>query len=187
MKLGHVFVTLALFAVLKSSEALFEGLQDTLSDTISYLKEGLNIIQKLEEFVDNTIGEECIFECDKRGFIPRARKDHVPTSNGCGSLDFLFDDNKESFIHVEKEFSLCCDDHDYCYDTCGADKDECDLKFKKCLYATCKGKQNEFFDAKKCRLKAKLFYMAVLGVGCHSYIDAQRQACECVKAPKTEL
>lgn len=34
-------------------------------------------------------------------------------------------------------FVDCCDAHDICYDTCGADKDECDLKFKKCLYRKC--------------------------------------------------
>merc|ERR1712002_1274662 len=105
------------------------------------------------------------------------------TSNGCGSLDIIFDDSEESFIHVEQEFTQCCDDHDYCYDTCGEDKDECDLKFKKCLYATCKKKTKQgYFDTKKCRLKAKLFYITVLGVGCQSYINAQKAACQCVKA-----
>ena len=83
------------------------------------------------------------------------------------------------------KYFQCCDDHDYCYDTCGEDKDECDLKFKKCLYATCKEKTKlGYFDTKKCRLKAKLFYITVLGVGCQSYIMAQKAACKCVK---TEL
>ena len=81
------------------------------------------------------------------------------------------------------QFLQCCDVHDYCYDTCGADKDECDLKFKKCLYGTCKKKtQQGYFDTKKCRLKAKLFYITVLGVGCQSYINAQKEACQCLKA-----
>ena len=41
-----------------------------------------------------------------------------------------------------------------------------------------------FLDNKKCKLKAKLFYMAVVGVGCTPFKDAQKAACECVK---TEL
>ena len=32
----------------------------------------------------------------------------------------------------------CCNYHDFCYDECGADKDLCDLHFKKCLYNVCK-------------------------------------------------
>ena len=87
----------------------------------------------------------------------------------------------ESFLITH---SQCCDVHDYCYDTCGADKDECDLRFKKCLYATCKTEKtgNGYFDTKKCRLKAKLFFITVLGVGCQSYINAQKAACQCVKS-----
>merc|ERR1719273_2584818 len=166
---------------------LFEDIQETLTHSLSYLKKGLEIVQNVEEFVDNTIGEDCQFECKKSGYVPVPKDKHRPTSNGCGSLDFLFDDTEESFVHVEKEFTQCCDVHDFCYDTCTADKDECDLKFKKCLYATCRKKKHEFFDAKKCRLKAKLFYITVLGVGCQSYINAQKEACQCVKAPHSEL
>lgn len=35
------------------------------------------------------------------------------------------------------QFIHCCDEHDICYGTCLNDKDECDLKFKKCLYKRC--------------------------------------------------
>ena len=88
---------------------------------------------------------------------------HVKTSNGCGSLDIIFDDSENSLIHVEKEFrwssvfscsvlkplrisfktiivfnSSCCAVHDECYDTCGEDKDLCDLTFRKCLYKVCR-------------------------------------------------
>ena len=41
-----------------------------------------------------------------------------------------------------------------------------------------------FLDNKKCKLKAKLFYMAVVGVGCTPFKDAQKAACDCAK---TEL
>ena len=35
-------------------------------------------------------------------------------------------------------------------------------------------------DSKACKLKAKLFYVTVIGVGCQSYLDTQREACVCV-------
>ena len=58
-------------------------------------------------------------------------------------------------------------------------------RFKKCLYKACKQTaRSEFFDAKACRAKAKLAFLAVMGVGCQPYKDAQEEACECVK---TEL
>lgn len=171
----------------QTGQAFLEDVQEALSGCIYYLKQGLKMVQKVEAFVDNTIGEDCQFVCDNPQFVPRPNQNHKPTTNGCGSLDFLFDDSEESVIHVEKEFSSCCDTHDFCYDTCGQDKDDCDLKFKRCLYSSCKSKKHEFFDAKKCRLKAKLFLMAVLGIGCQSFIDAQRQACICVLPSKSEL
>lgn len=31
----------------------------------------------------------------------------------------------------------CCDIHDTCYDTCGSDKEVCDMQFKRCLYEYC--------------------------------------------------
>ena len=81
--------------------------------------------------------------------------------------------------------SSCCAVHDECYDTCGEDKDLCDLTFRKCLYKVCRKEEHaRFLDNKKCKLKAKLFYMAVVGVGCTPFKDAQKAACECVK---TEL
>ena len=183
------FVTLSfmLSTVVCPSEALLEDFSDLLSNSLSYLKRGLEVAKQVDDFVEHTIGEECEFECDKKGFVAQPRKFHQPSANGCGSFDFLFDDTEGSFIHVEKEFSLCCDSHDYCYDSCGADKDECDLKFKKCLYGACKGKNKQFLDSKKCKLKAKVFYITVLGVGCQSYISAQTEACECVKLSREEL
>ena len=65
------------------------------------------------------------------------------------------------------------------------DKDDCDLTFKRCLYGFCKQrfdkKHLQYFDKQKCKLKAKIFYVTVVGVGCQSYRDAQQKACRCVK------
>ena len=87
---------------------LLEDLQEVLGNSISYLNQGLNMIKRAEEFVENSIGEECEFLC-KKGLVPRPKSRHVPSSNGCGSLDFLFDDSEDSLIHVEKEFR--CEEH----------------------------------------------------------------------------
>ena len=71
--------------------------------------------------------------------------------------------------------------------TCNLDKDDCDLKFKRCLYGYCKGKFGkkkkplQYLDRQKCKLKAKLFYITVVGVGCQAYRVAQKNACRCVK------
>ena len=89
---------------------------------------------------------------------------------------------------MEDAFIKCCRQHDLCYDTCNMDKDDCDLQFKRCLYAHCKKKKEQnsahlqkYFNNQKCKLKAKLFYVTVIGVGCQAYRDAQHAACECVR------
>lgn len=110
-------------------------------------------------------------------------------SNGCGSLDVYFDDSPDSWLRLEPGFSRCCHEHDLCYDTCNEDKDLCDLKFKKCLYAVCRMLQEEptpqprrtQLDQQTCKAKAKLAYMAVMAVGCQLYRDAQKQACTCIR------
>ena len=68
----------------------------------SYL--GLAIVKNDEEFIDNTIGEDCEFEC-RPGYEAIPNLNHHSTTNGCGSLDLIFDDSEESFIHVEQEFT----------------------------------------------------------------------------------
>jgi len=190
----NIRIFLLLILYIKLSEAFLEDIKSTLGSAKTYLdqmlpliSDGLKAVKKFEEFVDNTIEEDCYFECP-RGKKVEANKKHVKTSNGCGSLDIIFDDSENSYIHVEKEFSDCCGDHDECYDTCGEDKDLCDLAFRKCLYRGCrKDDHKKFLDNKKCKLKAKLFYMAVVGVGCSPFKEAQKNACLCVKAEKTEL
>ena len=178
------------------SEAFLEDLKSSLGSAKTYLDgvlpmlaDGLKAVKKFEEFVDNTIEEDCYYECPKGYELRGQKEDHEETSNGCGSLDIIFDDSENSLIHVEAEFSDCCNSHDECYDSCGEDKDLCDLSFRKCLYRVCrKDEHQRFLDNKKCKLKAKLFYMAVVGVGCVPFKDAQKNACNCVKRVKrTEL
>ena len=127
--------SLVLILYLKTCGAFLEDIKDTLGSAKTYLdqvlpmiSDGLKAVKKFEEFVDNTIEEDCYFECPV-GKVIKPNDNHVVTSNGCGSLDIIFDDSENSLIHVEKEFSECCGDHDECYDTCGEDKDLCDHVF----------------------------------------------------------
>jgi len=188
----NVFFLIFFVAV---AEAFLDDIKSTLGTAKTYMdqmlpliSDGLKAVKKFEEFVDNTIEEDCYFECP-RGKVVKPNENHTKTSNGCGSLDIIFDDSENSLIHVEKDFSDCCGTHDECYDSCGEDKDLCDLAFRKCLYKVCrKDEHKRFLDNKKCKLKAKLFYMAVIGVGCQPFKDAQRNACHCVKGVrKSEL
>jgi len=183
-----------LFILIHQTNCFLEDIKESLGSAKMYLdqvlpmiSDGLKAVKKFEEFVDNTIEEDCYFECPRGQKLLGPKQEHVRTSNGCGSLDVIFDDSENSLLHVEKEFSVCCDEHDVCYDTCGEDKDLCDLTFRKCLYRVCrKDEHQKYLDNKKCKLKAKLFYMAVVGVGCQPYKNAQKHACECVRV-KHEL
>ena len=97
------------------------GLRRCRSQTIECLKKQILIrnMQRFEEFVDNTIEEDWLFQCPKGQQIKvnhsrkhefysnvpyQDKSGHVKTSNGCGSLDLIFDDSENSLIHVEKEF-----------------------------------------------------------------------------------
>ena len=86
----------------------------------------------------------------------------------------------QTLVHI----NACCYLN---FSTCNLDKDDCDLSFKRCLYGYCKGKFGkkkkplQYLDRQKCKLKAKLFYVTVVGVGCQAYRDAQKNACQCVR------
>jgi len=75
-----------------------------------------------------------------------------------------------------------------CYDGCGADKDICDLEFKKCLYKVCSVNKDELSPLfmKACKGTAKLMYTGTLALGCKAFQDAQDKACICVRK-KEEL
>jgi hypothetical protein len=45
------------------------------------ISEGLRAVQKVEDFVDATIGEDCAYECTKDK-VPAPKLNHVPKSNG---------------------------------------------------------------------------------------------------------
>lgn len=67
------------------------------------------------------------------GTRPVRNRNHVPKSDGCGSLGFEI---ASEYLPLE-DMTKCCDAHDICYDTCNSGKEVCDLDFKRCLYNYC--------------------------------------------------
>lgn len=54
----------------------------------------------------------------------------------CSILYFLCSFQIPRYIPIT-DLEDCCKEHDICYGTCNKNKDECDEKFKKCLYKIC--------------------------------------------------
>jgi len=143
-------------------------------------------IRNVEEFLDATLEEDCAFECPEDGHVARARPSYVPSSNGCGSYG-LEEYLKADYLPME-EFVECCHVHDRCYGTCGEDREDCDLRFKKCLYARCRESRDSVstLKYKGCQAGAKLLYTGTTAVGCKPYLEAQDTACVCVPRSKAK-
>lgn len=157
-----------------------------LSQSVSYLQDIFHKLKRANEVTNALIDEECIFECPyNHKAVPNP--DHVKKANGCGSLNIIFDDSDASPVRLDREFTECCNEHDFCYDTCGADKDLCDLQLKKCMYSVCKTKKSELFEVKPCKMNAKAAYLLVMAMGCPLYRDSQKEACVCKKKRRDEL
>ncbi|XP_045036452.1 group XIIA secretory phospholipase A2 [Daphnia magna] len=164
----------------------FDEIKDAMHSLKSYLHTGLDGLAKLaktievvEQFVDATIDEDCEpFMCPK-GFVREVNPLHKPESNGCGSFGYRWNEEKLPL----KELEECCHTHDFCYDDCGADKDLCDLHFKKCLYKVCSSREEDLsmLFMKACKGTAKLMYTGTLALGCKAYQDAQSKACHCYR------
>nr|XP_002737263.2 PREDICTED: uncharacterized protein LOC100368483 [Saccoglossus kowalevskii] len=124
--------------------------------------------------------------CNTFGAKPEKNPNHKRTSNGCGSMGLEID--TESM----PEMTRCCDRHDICYDTCGNNRNECDDRFKKCLDKMCKMYKDEKKLSKQqlsgCKTTTDLMYAGTVGLGCKSYLEAQKNACICRNKKKnTEL
>ncbi|KAK8723516.1 hypothetical protein OTU49_011753 [Cherax quadricarinatus] len=165
-------------------DALYNNMmeaQETLREVAIAVNKGLNTITKTVKYVENiidaTVEEECIYKC-KNNKIPVHDNTHKPQANGCGSFGVFFE--KEDLSRPE--MVDCCNDHDICYDTCGSNKEECDLRFRRCLYSTCEVNQHQMdtLTYTKCKGGAKLLYTATMALGCTSYKEAQHGACRCV-------
>lgn len=75
----------------------------------------------------------------------------------------------------------CCDNHDFCYDTCGTQRKQCDDQLRKCLADYCQqrssGKDSNWM--KDCQGTSNLISSGAAGFGCESFLQSQEKACEC--------
>lgn len=137
--------------------------------------------KSVHEVFDAAVEEDCVFKCPT-GVAPKPNRNHVPSSNGCGSLGLKINSEYLPFGAMES----CCNAHDICYDTCNKDKDMCDLDFKRCLYKQCDeytGSVGGPAVTKACKGAAKVLFTGTLTLGCKSYMDAQKEACYCPPEP----
>ncbi len=147
-----------------------------------YIKQAVDAAQNIYETYESVIDEECLFDyCQGDPFLKSVpNPDHVPEYNGCGTINFLLDSTPASPVRLDDPlFTDCCNEHDLCYDTCGADRDLCDLKFRKCLYAVCREKN--FLRTLPCKTQARSAWLLVQALGCPNYRESQKKACICVR------
>ncbi|XP_011301579.1 group XIIA secretory phospholipase A2 [Fopius arisanus] len=132
-------------------------------------------MKDIHEVFDAAVEETCVFQCPS-GLTPKPNKNHVPQSNGCGSLGIEI---SSEYLPLS-EMTKCCDQHDICYDTCNNDKEKCDLEMKRCLYKYCESYQTTGVTiVNTCKGAAKMLFTGTTALGCKSYLDAQKNACWC--------
>ncbi|XP_076346611.1 phospholipase A2 group XII isoform X2 [Tachypleus tridentatus] len=152
---------------------IFSKFHDGVSKCVKEVVNGLRTVEEILDVIDTATEEECNFFCP-RGQQAIGNPYFSNHPNGCGTYGFQLEDNSL----FSKDMEHCCNYHDVCYGTCLADKDVCDLKFKKCLYNTCDSR-TKFLQAgglKGCKGTAKLLYLATVGLGCKAYLDSQKKA-----------
>ena len=133
------------------------------------------------QFIQSSVEEECFYSCPK-GMVAVASTNYIPQANGCGSLGFNLAQENLPLPGMEQ----CCNSHDFCYDTCGVDKEDCDKEFRRCLYQNCRDayshQESNYLTDTKCKAGAKILYSSTLALGCLSYRKAQDKACKCIEA-----
>lgn len=75
-------------------------------------------------------------------------------------------------------FTCDCNEHDTCYVTCGADKEDCDLAFLDAMLATCKETFGDNCGEGSCQDRAFLYAALVIVGGGPSFASGQQAACE---------
>ncbi|CAH1639122.1 unnamed protein product [Spodoptera littoralis] len=187
-KIAIYVLTFVAYAYTGMGSSMLRNLKDAVLSAESVFgdmfKNVITVAEKfksLHEVFDAAVEEECIFNCPE-GSRPVRNRNHIPKSDGCGSLGFEI---ASEYLPLE-EMTKCCDSHDICYDTCNSGKETCDLDFKRCLYNYCDSYKtvNVAGDTitKGCKAAAKLLFTGTLTLGCKSYLDAQKNACYCPPA-----
>ena len=119
------------------------------------------------------------------GSTKKAVQNNIPkSSNGCGSASWQVKLGQVMSPYL-KHLTSCCDEHDSCFDTCGAPDFEdsfqkCNVDFKQCMYAVCLKTQKSSFSKTMCKLNAGTFYGLVKHGGQGPYNSAQKKHCDCV-------
>ncbi|XP_015586001.1 group XIIA secretory phospholipase A2 [Cephus cinctus] len=132
-------------------------------------------VKDINEVFNAAVEENCVFQCPS-GATPKQNWNHKPQSNGCGTLGLEIN---QEYLPLS-EMTQCCDAHDICYDTCGSDKEKCDIAFKRCLYKYCDSYENTGSAvANTCKAAAKMLFTGTIALGCKSYLDSQNEACYC--------
>ncbi|XP_053357974.1 group XIIA secretory phospholipase A2-like isoform X1 [Clarias gariepinus] len=155
------------------------------TETLINIKDGVQNLytyytyfKKVKTALDLMLGSDhlCEFKCPGSGQMLFPRPGHNPSSNGCGTPLFVF-----HFDIKIPATTRCCNQHDYCYDTCGRKKRECDEQFQICLKNICgnllKALGLDQNDA--CDLLVSHVFDGVMHLGCKPYLDSQKAACVC--------
>ncbi|XP_068597696.1 group XIIB secretory phospholipase A2-like protein [Brachionichthys hirsutus] len=127
----------------------------------------------------------CQYRC-RDGDSPQPRPgSRLSEPDGCSSslMGFQFDLGVPAMTE-------CCNQLDLCYDTCGTNKYDCDLKFRACLHSICSDINKSLgFPTKvqACESMADTLYDAVWTLGCRPYMNSQRAACVCEGEERDEL
>lgn len=143
-----------------------------------------------------TIQRECVdgewrFECDGCS-VPEEHQDKVADKdNPTGHPDTVFG-NESPDGRCRPAYTAPCDEHDRCYQTCGADKDECDREFRDAMQAVCEaagnpeGSESIWGWNPNCSSYARIYYEAVKRYGGDAFEERQRQACACERRQPDE-
>lgn len=134
--------------------------------------------QKVLPQVDSEMAEQSAAEAKVKGCVatipqrcPNGEliQDFKITSNtdGCG-LSLPKHDALDALMSsaLKNKFAPCCNVHNICYSTVGADKDDCDYLFYSCMLDQC----DEWF----CKSRAFWFYRTVSQLGCATFENVQK-------------
>jgi RHS repeat-associated protein len=108
------------------------------------------------------------------------------TSNGCGTSPHHQIAAWAICGDIMGLAPACCDNHDVCYDTCGADKTLCDSLFRSCLHDGCNTRWPGWFYRYRrltCLWCSRQFYNLVRTKGLDPFCTAQSSRCRCRTTP----
>jgi len=106
------------------------------------------------------------------GATPIDNPDNEPDANGCGPSAFPFAGPSFSFLE-------CCEQHDFCYGTCGTSKVQCDNDFYSCMACSCEEEYDDPFSRFGCEQLACSYFQLVDEFGCFAFNGGQEDSCIC--------